>query len=396
METSRLSMPAPVYHPDIYSDDAIENPYAHYRAIRDLGAAVWLARHGVYALGRYADVVTASRRPDVFSSAAGVAISETTNRVAAGTLISSDAPRHDELRKIVAAPLTLGEVGLLRPHIESAADELVARLTAVGEFDAVTDLAQFLPLNVVSHLVGLPDAGRENMLTWAAATFELFGPDNDRAVSARPVVQQMRDYVSTLASRDKVKPGSWAAALLDHVDQGAIRPEQFYTLLRDYLGPSLDTTIFAIANLIWLFARFPDQWRILRDDPGLTKNAINEAIRYESPIRGFTRLVTTDFQMNDITLPASARVLLLYASANRDERKWEAPETFDIRRKVGDHVGFGIGGHSCAGMHLARLEVESLIKALLPRVSRFEIGKPIRALNNTLRGFASLPVAAIA
>lgn len=383
---------APTYDEDLYSEDAILNPYEHYRALRDLGPAVWLPKHNVYAVARYSDVVAALRNSAVFSSASGIAVSETTNAVAGGTLIASDPPVHDQLRKLVAAPLTPAAVTQLRTGIEEAAEALVVELTGRGSFDAATDLAQYLPLTIVSHLVGLPEAARDRMLTWAAATFDIFGPDNDRAARARPVVQEMRNYVVEQATRDKLKEGSWATRLLDHVDTGAIRPEQVTTLLRDYLGPSLDTTIFAIANLIWLFSQFPDQWDLLRDDPSLLRNAVNEAVRLESPIRGFTRKVTTDTNIGGIHVPAESRVLLFYASANRDERKWTDPERFDIRRHIPDHVGFGFGVHSCAGMHLARLEIESLLKSLIPRVHRFEAGPLIRAVNNTLRGLASLPI----
>jgi cytochrome P450 len=296
------------------------------------------------------------------------------------------------LRKLIGAPLTPSAVETLRSTIGSAADTLVADLVSRGQFDAVKDLAQYLPLTIVSHMVGLPEEGRESMLTWAAATFDLFGPENDRTHRARPIVQEMRSYVASLGARDKVKAGSWADRLLDHVDNGAIPRAQFFTLLRDYLGPSLDTTIFATANLIWLFSRYPDQWGVVRSDPSLIRNAINEAVRLESPIRGFTRVVTSDTEVGGVTLPAKARVLLLYASANRDERKWDNPEAFDVRRRVVDHVGFGFGVHTCAGMHLARLEIECLVKALIPRVKRFDAAAPVHAINNTLRGLASLSV----
>ena len=383
---------APIYSEDIYTETAILEPYGHYRALRDLAPVVHLKQHDVYAMGRYDEVVTSLRNHRVFSSSSGIAVNDTTNRVAAGTLISSDPPLHDQLRKIVGAPLTPAAVSSLRPQIEAAAEALVERLTAQGGFDAATELAQHLPLTIVSHMVGLPDMARDSMLTWAAATFDIFGPDNDRTRQARPVVMEMRGYIASLASHDKVKAGSWADRLLDHVDGGLIEPEQFATLLRDYLGPSLDTTIFATSNLIHLFGQNPDQWQALRDDPSLARNAINEAVRLESPIRGFSRRVIEDVEVAGIALPAGSRVLMLYASANRGERKWEDPERFDIRRRVVDQAGFGFGVHSCAGMHLARLEIESLLKALIPRVGRFELGTPVRAVNNTLRGFASLPV----
>ena len=112
----------------------------------------------------------------------------------------------------------------------------------------------------------------------------------------------------------------------------------------------------------------------------------------ESPIRGFTRQLTADHVIEDIRVPAGSRVALFYASANRDERKWDDPQAFNVRRKVNDHLGFGHGIHTCAGMHLARLEIHSVLAALIPKVSRFEIVVAIPAMNNLLRGFSSLRI----
>jgi cytochrome P450 len=162
--------------------------------------------------------------------------------------------------------------------------------------------------------------------------------------------------------------------------------------MRDYLGPSLDTTILATGSLIALLARHPGQWDLLRADPGLIPNAIEEAIRLESPIRGFTRALVADHAVDGMTLPAGARVLLLFASANRDERKWQDADRFDIRRDVTGSVGFGAGIHMCAGMHLARIEIRALLEALVRRVARIEAEDPVPFRNNTLRGPARLDV----
>jgi len=386
-----MSRQAPEYHADIYADEGITDPYPHYQALRDLGGAVWLSAQSVWAISRYDDVRNALRDHQGFSSASGVAISETVNRGLSGTTLASDPPLHDMLRKIISAPITVGALNAMKPEISAAAHAVVDQLVHRRHFDAATDLAQHLPLTIVSQQVGLPEQGRENMLDYAAATFNMLGPENDRAVEGMPAVMQMRGYVATL-TRETVKPSSWAARLLDHVDQGTITAEQYPILLRDYLGPSLDTTIFATSSLISLFSKYPDQWDLLRSEPKLIRNAINEAIRLESPIRGFTRHLTADREIEGVTLPAGSRALLLFASANRDERKWVNPERFDIRRKVIDHLGFGFGIHSCAGVHLARLEIECLLEALVPLVRRFETGTPVRAMNNTLRGYASLPV----
>lgn len=381
----------PEYRPDIYDEEGILDPYPHYQALRDLGPAVWLPTHSVWAISRYDDVRAALRDHEGFSSASGVAVGEAVNRGLGGTTLASDPPLHDKLRKLIAAPMTVGALNLIKRDIAAEAQAVVARLVASRHFDAATDLAQHLPLTIVSQLVGLPEEARTKMLPYAAGVFDMLGPENSRSAEAMPVISEMRHTIAAL-TRDTVKPGSWAARLLDHVDAGTIAPEQYTVLLRDYLGPSLDTTIFATSSLIWLFSQNPEQWDLLRAEPKLARNAVNEAVRIESPIRGFTRLLTRDRVVGGTRLPAGERALLLFASANRDERKWQQPERFDIRRKVTDQLGFGFGIHSCAGMHLARMEIESLLEALIPRVRRFETGVPVRAINNTLRGYISLPV----
>ena len=155
-----------------------------------------------------------------------------------------------------------------------------------------------------------------------------------------------------------------------------------------YVAPSLDTTIFAIGSAIWLFANYPDQWQLLRDDPSLIPTAINEILRMESPIQGFSRYSVADHEFDGVTLPADSRIIVLYGSANRDERRWTSPETFDIRRGgVARHLAFGYGEHACIGLNLAKLEMAALFSALGATVGRFECVSSERVLNNTLRGF---------
>lgn len=382
----------PTYDEDMYSDDVLANPYPHYRRLRDAGPVVWLPQNNLYAISRYKDVRESLRAHQIFSSANGVAANEPTNTGSMGTTIASDPPDHTAMRQVIGAPMLPSGLALIRPRIEQMADELVDRLVAQGSFDAVTDLAQHIPVNIVSELVGLPEHGRQNMLKWAAATFDMLGAANDRFDAAQESIREMRSYVVTEATRDKVRPGSWIAKLFEASDRGLFPASRCPVLMRDYLGPALDTTIFAMANIIWLFGNNPEQWDLVRADPALLPNALNEAVRLESPIRGFTRCLTADHTLETTTIPAGARVVLFYASANRDERKWDEPERFDVRRKVNDHVGFGHGIHTCAGMHLARLEINTVLAALASKVSRFEIGDAVPVMNNLLRGFSNIPV----
>ncbi|HXH43455.1 MAG TPA: cytochrome P450 [Bradyrhizobium sp.] len=382
----------PIYDVDLYSEEVLLDPYPHYGALRELGAVVWLPRNELHAVARFDDVRAALRNPAVFSSAEGVAANEHVNTISRGTTLASDAPLHDRLRAIIAAPLLPRALEEIAPAIRTEARRLVDELVARGRFDAVSDLAQHLPLTIVSKLVGLEDHGRSSMLRWAAATFNVLGTMNARACTALRDVQEMRAYLGGDEIRSRLRPGSWGDRIFAAADRGEVEPERCPVLMRDYLGPSLDTTIFATANLVLLFGRHPAQWDLVREDPALIPNAINEALRLESPVRGFTRHLAADATIGELTIPRESRVLLLYASANRDERKWQEPERFDVKRRANDHLGFGNGTHMCAGLHLARLEMTALLEVLVERVACFEIGEPVPALNNVLRGLASLPV----
>jgi len=385
-------MSIPAVDVDLYDDAVLDDPYPQYRALREAGPVVWLPRNRLFALARHADVRAALRAPALFSSAQGVAANDATNAIARGNLLASDPPLHTALRRVVAAPLLPGELAKIRPQIEAEAEALVERLVARRRFDAVADLAHHLPLAIVSKLVGLPEDGRQAMLRWSAATFDTLGADNERCRAARPLTQDMRAYIRDHAGPDQVRPGSWAARLYAQGDAGVVPRDLCPTLMRDYLGPSLDTTILATGSVIALLARHPGQWDLLRAEPGLIPNAIEEAIRIESPIRGFTRALVADHAVDGVALPAGARVLLLFASANRDERKWQDPDRFDIRRDVTGSVGFGAGIHMCAGMHLARIEIRALLEALVRRAARIEAEDPVPFRNNTLRGPARLDV----
>lgn len=383
----------PTYDVDLYSNEVVVNPYPHYRAIRDLGEAVWLEQHSMWAIGRHLDARNALSAHNIFISGKGVAANNLSNGNSPGNLLASDPPLHTHLRKVVSKPLHPKALARIKPRIEASAGSLIDRLLARKSFDGILDLAQFLPISIVSEMVGLPDAGRRNMLEYAAAVFDLFGVDNTRTEAALPIVIKMRKYLSEQATRDKVLPEGWIAGLYDAVDLGFIKQEQVQTLMRDYLGPSLDTTIFAIGHLLNLFGQYPDQWKLLRQEPNRVGNAINEAIRLESPIRGFTRVLSQDYTIGGIKLFTGDRVLILYASANRDERRWDEPEKFDICRVLTDHVGFGYGIHQCVGMQLARLEMRSVLTAMIARVSKIKIlGAPVYAKNNVLRGLETLPI----
>lgn len=387
----------PVYRPDIYTRSAILDPHPHYRALRDLGPVVWLARHRLYALSRYAACKATLRDDGLFLSGHGVAANPLTNRLSRGTTLNSDGADHDRRRKLLAHRMMPRALRALGDDVDAQAHSIVADAVRREHLDAVADLATALPLAVVPDLVGWPHDQRTRLLDWGAATFDILGPANLQALRAVPRSLQMLRFARRVVRDRNVLPGSMAHELLSAVDEGNLAVEEVPPLMIDYIAPSLDTTISAISNAIYLFARHPDQWELLKSDPSLIPNAVNEVVRYESPLRAFTRKALHSTEIEGVPIAAGARLLVIYASANRDEREWDAPDVFDIRNDAGRHVGFGNGAHACAGQALARLETTAMLKALTEIVERIEVtAEPTWAINNIIHRHDHLPVRLIA
>ena len=383
----------PAYEPNLYSTRAIVDPYPHYEQLRRLGPAVWLTKQRVYALPRYAECKAALRDDKTFLSGAGVGLNPLVNKLSRGTTLNSDGDAHDQRRKLVAHRLLPRALRDMSDRIERQADQIVDAAVARREVDGVAELARPLPLSVVPDLVGWPEYGRRNLLRWGAATFDMIGPMNRQMARAVPASMQMLRFSKHVVRRRTVSDGSMGHDILVAADAGKLAHRECSALMVDYLVPSLDTTISGIANTLALFATHPDQWELLRAEPALLPNAINEVLRYESPLRAFTRKVARPTVIADVAVPAGARVLVLYASANRDEREWSEPHTFDIRRDANRQLGFGHGTHVCAGQALARLEMQAMLCALLGRVERIELaGEPSWALNNIIRCHKRLPL----
>ena len=377
---------------DVYADDALLNPWPGYRHLRELGPVAFLDRYGMYAATRYDTVTHILRTPDVFPSVEGVMMNDEMNKVLRGNTLCSDGAAHDASRRVIIQPLTPKALRPLEDDIRAQADGLVERLVKQRVFDAVTDLAQYLPVTIVSNLIGLPEAGRERMLVWESEMFNCFGPMNERTRTSFSVLGEMMEYATTQAVPSKLKPGSWAEGIYDAADRGEVAADKCPVMMIDYMGPSLDTTIFAITSAVRLFADHPDQWDLVRADPSLIPSAVNEVLRMESPIQDFSRSVARDHEIDGVLLPEGARVVTFYGAANRDERHYENPDSFDVRRSPSDHLGFGAGPHACVGMNLARLEMRALFAALAAKVTRFEVRSEKRALHNILRGYESLDV----
>jgi cytochrome P450 len=379
-----------VFEGDLYSRAALRDAYPIYARLRAMGPAVWMPKRRMWAVARYDDVRACLRAAETLVSGRGVAANDTVNRLTAPVTLTSDGETHDRRRLALIQPLTPAPLKDLRPRLEAEAAALVDALADGRTFEAMSTVAAHLPVTIVAELVGLDAWARSRMLKWAAAAFNSLGVMNLRGLAAVPVMQGLGRYVRDL-NRKGVTPGGWADRLFDAADRGEISQAEARAMIIDYVAPALDTTILATGQMLWRLATTPGAYDAVQADPSLIPGVVNEAVRMGSPIRGFTRYAAEDFELDGAVIPKGGRALILFASANRDPGKYPDPDRFDVARNPRDHVGWGHGQHTCVGMHLARLEMEVLLAALLQRVARIETDRPTPAWNNVLQGFARLP-----
>ena len=398
MSTEKNTAPsnAPVCDVDLYSDETIANPVAAYHRMLELGPVVWLEKHGFHGICGFAALTESLRNHQVFRSGEGVSINDDVNKMLVGSTLNSDPPQHDKTRAITFGPLSPRALETVRERIEKEAEFIAEKLVGQGTFDAASELAPYLPLTIVRDLVGLGDGGKDHMLGWGAATFELMGDSKERRPEAVAKLQAMRRFLEDPNTLSGLSDDGWAKRATDIGIEQGIAPSKAAELMRDYIAPSLDTTISAIGYGINLFAQFPDQWDKFREDRSLIRNGIEEIVRMNTPIRAFSRYLGDDIEVAGVNLKQGSRVQMIFGAANRDATRFPEPNKFDLERKVRGHVGFGHGVHACLGMHLARLEMTCLFNALADRVKRFELtGSTVPAINSTIHSFASVPVRAV-
>lgn len=388
MSSSSIA-PAAALDLDLYSEAVLKDSREVFAQIRDAGPAVWLPRHKMYAIGRFEDVRAALRNDAVFRSGEGVAANPIANRLGRDTTLFSDDETHNRRRRVLMQSLSGKALGPSEDQIDEQARVIVERLASGEEFEAAHDFSSHLPLSVVAELVGLEE-DPDRLLRWAAATFDVLGPANRRGqIGARRSLGLL--IHSKLLRPKNVRPGSWAASVFEARDRDEVSAAEARSLIIDFVAPALDTTILATTHLLWMFARNPDAWNQIKADPELAQRAVIENVRIASPIRGFTRMVSEDTEVDGVELRRGSRVVLLFGAANLDESAFPDPESFSLDRANGVQLGWGHGPHTCVGLHLAKLEMNALVRAMIPRVAAVGTGDPERLLNNTLQGISRLP-----
>jgi len=380
---------------DPFCRKSMIDPYPEYGRLRTIGPIARLEKYGVWAISRFSDVNAVLSNSAVFSSAGGTGLANYFKQKPWRTpslLLETDPPLHTRTRAVVVRTMTPIALRKLQDGFRREAETLVEKLIERGNFDAVRDLAEVFPLSVFPQALGIDSDNDEMLLTYGAMVFAIFGPEDDYSREAMLHAPTVLPWIELKCRRDALRPDGFGAQIYEAVDTGEITPEEAPLLVRSFLSAGLDTTISGIGMAINCFVRHPEQWAVLTEDPSLARSAFDEVLRFQTPGHAQFRTTTDETDYAGVRIAKHEKVMLLMASANRDEARWEEPDAFDIRRKPG-HIAFGTGIHTCAGQMLARMEGEALLKALASRVKSIELaGEPVWRPTTALRVFSSLPV----
>jgi cytochrome P450 len=386
----------PVSAIDPFSHEFLRDPYPHHEALREAGPVVWLERYGIWTMARHQEVRDSLTDWQTFCSSAGVGLSDFRKEPPwrpPSIILEADPPLHTRTRAVLTRILSPAAIKILRDMFEREAELVVARLVEQREFDGVADLAEAYPLKVFPDAVGISERGRENLLPYGSMVFNSFGPRNDLFDRAMANAGPVRDWIMSKCSRAALAPGGLGMQIFEAVDSGELSEPEAGMLVRSFLSAGIDTTVYGLGNALHCFASYPEQWSILRETPNLIRGAFEEVLRFEAPVQTFFRTTTKAIDVAGVRLGDGEKVLLFLAAANRDPRRWDSPDIFDVRRRAAGHMTFGTGIHGCVGQAVARLESEAIFGALAKRVASFELtGEPTRRLNNTLRGLDTLPL----
>jgi cholest-4-en-3-one 26-monooxygenase len=380
-------------------------PYEVFRALRDADPVshhdhpAW--EHGYWAVTRHADVQRVSRDWNGFQNAPNPFLPDRADYGDdAGSsllMISLDPPEHTKLRKLISSGFTPRRINDLATRVKERVDSVIDSVAGRGECDLVRDVALWLPLHAIADLVGVPEADRKQVFEWTELTF---GFDADTTPEERgEAAQSMFAYADAMCAQRADDPRDDLMSVLLHAEVEGERLTQmqlavFFMLLQN--AGSETTRNLITTGTLSLLER-PDDLARLRDDADLLPVAIEELLRHATPVMSFTRVATKDSEVGGQAVAEGDHVLMVYASANRDERAFERPDDIDITREPNDHVAFGAGGpHFCLGSHLARLEAKLMFEAILTRFEGLEVTADPASLprvnSNLIDGLAEMPV----
>jgi cholest-4-en-3-one 26-monooxygenase len=386
-------------HPDIDLLDGgfyIDDPHAKYTWMRENAPVYFDEKNGVWGFASYAAVLGASKDPSTFSSAGGI-------RPDNGPLpmmIDMDDPAHLKRRKLVNRGFTPRRVRDMEEHIRRTCDEIIDSVCERGECDFVRDVAAPLPMIVIGDMLGVEPQDRGDLLRWSddMVSAQSGSATDESIIAAATAFTEYTEYSDRVVKDRQQNPTDDLVSVLVHAEVEGDRLEHDEVLHESLLilvGGD-ETTRHVISGGVEQLLLHPDQRDVLANDPAKITTAIEEMLRWVSPIKNMCRTVTHDTEFMGQHLSAGQKCMLLYESANRDETKFVDPFRFDVERNPNEHVAFGFGAHFCLGNSLARLELQIMMERLLARLPDLEFaadpaGLPRRRAN-FISGLESMPV----
>jgi cytochrome P450 len=388
------------YDPELHQD-----PYPTYRRLREEFPVHHNARLGFWTLSRYDDVMDALQKPDLFISGKGVMVGLPAGDDGKATasvplLITTDRPRHTQLRALVSRAFTPRRVARLEPRIRSITRTLLDNLKGRREFDLVRDFSAPLPTIVIAELLGVPPEDQEwfKEKSNLVAQFDPTRIDRSRSAEAMAPALELAQYLARVLEQRRREPRDdlLSALLAAEIDGERLAEPELIGFAFLLLVAGNETTTNLISNAAIQLDRHPDQRRLLIEDPARIPQAVEEFLRYDSPVQGLGRTTTAPITLHGVAIPEGGKVLLLFGSANRDDQRFARAERFDVLRDPNPHVAFGFGAHFCLGANLARLEARVAFEELLERLPDYRMteSRVERVCSGPVRGALSLPIAA--
>jgi cytochrome P450 len=369
------------------------DPYPTYRRLRAEQPLYRNEERGFWALSRYGDVERAARDWQRFSAGPPGERSDMDRffGIRPSGYVAADTDRHGVFRKVLRQHVAASEVARLTPAIREIATDLVDRLGDAGQADFVDALAQPLPARVLCRLLGFPSERADQVRRWNRELWRRVPDDTSLPESLFDADREAREYVEAAVSAPA--PDGVMGTLREAERARVISHDELLDIGVLMIAAGMKTTSALIAIVLQLLAQHEDQQLQLAAEPGAIPGAVEEALRFDSPAQWFARIATCDVETEHGTIPSGALVLLLFGSANRDERMYPEPDRFDVRRSPSRHLAFGHGIHHCLAAPLARLEAQVCLDVVLSRLRLEVAGEARRAYTPAERDLAYLPLA---
>lgn len=395
-------MTAEALYFDQYDRSIDDNPYPMMKRLRDEAPVWYNEKYNYYVLSRFDDVLAASRDWETFSSGYGtVQEMMAPDPLADAPLIWQDPPYHDHLRAVVAPWFTPAKIAELEDEFRKIIIGYLEPLEGRAEFDFVEDFGRWVPMDVISSIVGVPEGkDRRSINEWANDSLHREEGQTELGPRQLEAVANVEAYLSQLLKDRQENPQDdlatvIATAIIKEEDgERPLTDGEKLRLVRIVVNAGNETAARLLGSAGWLLAKYPEQRQMLRDDPSRITAAVEELLRLEAPSPVQFRRVMKDVEIHGVQIPKGSDICLLTSSAGRDERQYDNPDVLDINRKARRHVTFGYGVHSCLGNNVARLEVRVALEEVLKRIPDWEVDEAgmKRVRTSTVRGFSHVPV----